>query len=150
MRSAHPHVDVGTGYVVLRKEASYLDAHCRLCGAKMDRKINEHLAADNPNASVKVLEQGRPWGLQLLFLESCHASNDPVEHKKMVRSWLIGVGMRWAQRSALRVHYSADPAFAQIVDAERPRRSPDEPAEPYGLVGFWYLMYQKALFVFIQ
>jgi hypothetical protein len=98
----------------------------------MDRKINEHPAADNPNASVKVLEQGRPWGLQLLFLESCHASNDPVEHKKMVKK----IGMRWAQRSALRVHYSADPAFAQIVDAERPRRSPDDPAEPYWLVGF--------------
>lgn len=91
VRCSHPNVDVGTGYVVLRKEASYLDGHCRLCGAKMDRKINEHPAADNPNASVKVLEQRRFWGLQLLFLESCHASNPAMIHSS-IRRWL-GAGL---------------------------------------------------------
>ena len=69
-------MDHGCGFILLNEKGQSLDAHCRTCGLRVNRKYLPFSRAK----SFKTLAQGRPMGLLLFFLEA-DCTGDPADHK---------------------------------------------------------------------
>jgi hypothetical protein len=121
------------GEIHLRKHAEYADAHCNLCGCKMDRKLKKFDPAER-SAKAKRRQQGRPLGMQLLWLSyDCKGNAD--DHKNLANRWLVTPGMKFAERCQARTEGMADPSLTELFQQERPAWPEEDRGEPHSLCG---------------
>ena len=130
----HQRWDIGFGFIKYRERASFLDAHCGQCRAKIDRKSISHPHVGNP-PQPRHRARGRPLGVMLLWLNyDCQGNKEA--HKAQGPRWAVEPGMRWPERCQLRSQAMADPAFAGLWECERDARPDEKNGEPFELCGF--------------
>lgn len=114
--------DVGTGFVLLNEKGESLDAHCEVCGCRVNRKFTAFATAK----TVRTCAQGRPMGMLLLFLEQA-CTGDAAAHRSSIAQF------SHADRLAARRRAEADSAFAPLLGMERAVGHHDHDGEPLGL-----------------
>ena len=129
----------GCGYLVLRRDVEYIDAHCIICGAKRDTSTHAYRGCigGSPAPKGRSSTIGRPMGRQLLFLKQClgqHLLETEEEHsvealktvKKTMQKLHASIVDQWRQlpdkayeeRVAERVKVQTNPAYYDFFDAE--------------------------------
>jgi hypothetical protein len=128
----------GNGILRLRSgSAQSIDAHCRVCGAKLDRKFKEHPTAEERGPLGRFRSQGRPLGLLMLWLSAPCTGNPDKHNKEFLKRWKVTPGFLWDQRSVLRDQYKDDPRFTRSCRSERAPWPEEANGEPFDLCGVW-------------
>ena len=104
-------VNVGVGQLRYRptrgRTTASLDAHCKICKCKTDKK-----AVVNRAKPV----QGRPMGYLLLFLSRCPGTK--AAHRAWLNSWRHDEALMYPQRSQQRREHLPDPRFRLLFQGE--------------------------------
>ena len=107
---------MGVGYIKLRIPNQTFDAHCGVCGCKVDVKFT-------PSPLAHRSAQGRPLGLLCLFLSRCPGNK--AQHRQELEAIKAEVDESFARRSQARAECSVLHPLLAAWSAARERAPSD-------------------------